>query len=197
MSKKILILASSSKRRLSILKDCGIEHEAVVSGAKELLSEKYSIPQLVQINARLKAQKVSRIVDEGIVLGVDTLVLLGKSIIGKPRNKKQARLLLQRFSGRKIEVYTGLHVIDKYRHKSVSGYEKTSLWVKKIPRDQIDKYLKHLGPFDKAGGFSIEGVGSVIFDNIHGSYFNILGLPTGKLSELFEKINLDIFDFMT
>jgi septum formation protein len=58
------------------------------------------------------------------------------------------------------------------------------------------KYFKLLGPYDKAGGFSIEGVGSLIFDNISGSYFNILGLPMIKLSKLFSEIGLDVLDFI-
>ena len=70
------------------------------------------------------------------------------------------------------------------------------LRVKRIPSRDIDKYFKLLGPYDKAGGFSIEGVGSLVFDDITGSYFNVLGLPMGKLQELFLKLELDLLDYI-
>lgn len=196
MSKKILILASTSKRRADILSECKIRHKVIVSGMKEKFMPAAVISDIVKMNARLKAKKIAEKLNSGVILGVDTLVLLGKKLIGKPRNKKEARLFLKRFSGRKIDVYTGLYIIDKDRNKAIGGSEKSSLWVKRIRNDEIDKYLSHLGPFDKAGGFSIEGCGSIIFDNIKGSYFNILGLPMGKLSELLKRIGLDIFDFI-
>lgn len=196
INKKILILASSSKRRSRILRDCAIRHKVIKSSAREFLGKGSNISETVKINAQLKAEQVARRVRKGVILGVDTLVLLGDNVIGKPDNRKQARSLLKKFSGRRIVVYTGLCIIDKDRNKSVSGCEKTNLMVKRIKTDEIDKYLKYLAPFDKAGGFSIEGIGSIIFDNISGSYFNVLGLPMGKLSGLLKEIGLDIFDFV-
>ena len=74
--------------------------------------------------------------------------------------------------------------------------KKTSLYIKEIVPKDIAKYFRLLGPYDKAGGFSIEGVGSIIFDDIRGSYFNVLGLPMGKLQELFRDIGLDLLDFV-
>ena len=87
-------------------------------------------------------------------------------------------------------------VKDLDSFKESSGFDKTSLYIREIPEKDIDKYFRLLGPYDKAGGFSIEGVGSIVFDNVNGSYFNVLGLPMGKLQELFRKIDLDLLDFV-
>ena len=77
-----------------------------------------------------------------------------------------------------------------------SEVTKSNLKVRSLTDEQIEKYFLLLGPYDKAGGFSIEGVGSIIFDNIEGSYFNILGLPMTTLTDLLEKLNLDITKYI-
>jgi septum formation protein len=120
------------------------------------------------------------------------VVLLGAKIIGKPKNAKHAKKMLKEMSGRTIAVYTGLCVIDIKKENLISDYEKSLVTVKKLKDTEIPRYFKLLGPYDKAGGFSIEGVGSFIFDNIKGSYFNVLGLPTAKLQEMFKKLGVDI-----
>ena len=95
-------------------------------------------------------------------------------------------------SAKTISVYTGLCVIDIQKGNIISDYEKSLVTVKKLKSSEIPKYFKLLGPYDKAGGFSIEGPGSFIFDNIKGSYFNVLGLPPAKLQEMFKKLGVDI-----
>lgn len=196
MNKKILILASASKRRAKILRECRIRFKAAASGVEEIKGKGRTIKEAVQINARRKAVKIAKKSASGVILGVDTMVLLDGSFIGKPKDLKEARLLLEKLSTKKIDVYTGLYIIDKYGHKAACGYEKSSLRVAFIKKSEIDNYLRYLGPFDKAGGFSIEGAGSFIFDSISGSYFNILGLPMGKLCQLLKKIGIDIFEFI-
>lgn len=187
-----IILASSSKRRRQILVSCGIAHKVVPSNAVEHTGAGKHPEQVAMINARIKAERVARKIKTGYVIGADTVVLLGKKIIGKPGNARHARKMLKEMSGRTIAVYTGLCVIDVKKEKLVSGYEKSLVTVKKLKAREIPVYFKLLGPYDKAGGFSIEGAGSFIFDDIKGSYFNVLGLPTARLKELFEKLGVDI-----
>jgi septum formation protein len=100
--------------------------------------------------------------------------------------------MLKAMSGKTISVYTGLCVIDMIRKRAIVDYEKTDVKVKKIKPFEFSMYFRLLGPYDKAGGFSIEGVGSFIFDDIRGSYFNVLGLPMAKLRELFKKLGVDL-----
>ena len=247
-----IILASGSKRRSSILSSCGIKHEVTISDVRENIKGRYP-SRLAMTNACLKARKVAEGKDSGFVIGADTVVLLGKKIIGKPINAGHAKKMLKAMSGKKIFVYTGLCVIDAKKKKSVLGYEKSEVKVKKIKPSDISRYFKLLhgisefhaaggaqgaagsplrgnsgvrlggrsahrrgtransvgrhplgklrgaerranllGPYDKAGGFSIEGVGSFLFDDIKGSYFNVLGLPIAKLKDMLERLGVDI-----
>ena len=120
--------------------------------------------------------------------------MVGKHLIGKPKTRKEARALLKAFSGKTIVVYTGLCVIDVKKRTSASGIDVSKVRVKRLSRKKIDKFVKIAGPHDKAGGFSIEGPGAFIFDNIEGSFYNVLGLPMMKLNELFEKLGVDLLD---
>ena len=187
-----IILASSSKRRREILASCGIKHKVVPSNAIEYMTVSRLPEQVAMINARIKAEAVAKKVKSGYIIGADTVVLLGKKIIGKPKNSSHAKSMLKEMSGKTIAVYTGLCVIDLKKENLISDYEKSLVTVKKLKPGEIPQYFKLLGPYDKAGGFSIEGAGSFIFDDIKGSYFNVLGLPTARLKEMFDKLGVSI-----
>jgi septum formation protein len=139
---------------------------------------------------------VAKRLKSGYVIGADTVVLLDRKMIGKPRNKSHARKMLKEMSEKTVSVYTGLCVIDVEKGKMVTGCECSDVRVKKIRPDEFHAYFKLLGPYDKAGGFSIEGVGSFIFDDIKGSYFNVLGLPTARLKDMFEKLGVSILEII-
>ncbi|OIO34534.1 MAG: septum formation protein Maf [Candidatus Omnitrophica bacterium CG1_02_40_15] len=187
-----IILASNSKRRHEILASCGIKHKVVPSNAIEYMTVSRLPEQVAMINSRIKAEAAAKKLKSGYVIGADTVVLLRKKIIGKPKNASHAKRMLKEMSGKAISVYTGLCVIDVKKENLISDYERSLVTVKKLKDKEIPGYFKLLGPYDKAGGFSIEGVGSFIFDDIKGSYFNVLGLPTAKLKEMFEKLGVNI-----
>ena len=202
-----IILASASKRRSKILKECGIAHRVVVSNVPEKMDHKRGARFNVLHNARVKAEAIADKYRSGFIVGADTVVLLGpsfkrnrkayplglgKRVIGKPKTKKEAKLLLKAFSGKTIVVYTGLCVIDAKKGKSASGIDVSKVRVRRLSRKEIDRFVKISGPHDKAGGFSIEGSGAFIFDNIDGSFYNILGLPMMKLDQLFKKLGVGL-----
>ena len=193
---KEVILASGSKRRSRILSECGIMHKVIPSKIKEEMYKDKDISCVVQINARQKAEEVASGSKEAIIIASDTLVAHEGEALGKPEDTDKAKKMLKRFSGQNLEVHTGLCVIDTASGKKTSGFEKSSLFVAPVKDAEFDRFFSLLSPYDKAGGFSIEGVGSLLFDNIKGSYFNILGLPMMKLSELFKEINLNILDYI-
>ena len=190
--KLLIILASASERRSRILAECGLAHKIVVSNAAEIMDGSKSPADNVLFNACLKARTVARRFKRGFVIGADTVVLSGRTLIGKPRNKAEARRLLREFSGKTISVYTGLSVIDTAMGQQVKAVVASKVRVKKITAGMADRFIKVAGPFDKAGGFSIEGPGSFIFDDIHGSFYNVLGLPMIKLYQLFEQLGVDL-----
>ena len=190
--KYAIILASASKRRSKILKECGIKHKIAVSNAPEKMDHKRGARFNVLHNARIKAEKIAAGHKEGFIIGADTVVLLGRRLIGKPKTKGEAKSFLKSFSGKTLLVYTGLCVIDAKTGKLVTGVDKSRVWVRKLSKREIDRFVHVAGPHDKAGGFSIEGTGTFIFDNIKGSFYNILGLPMMKLDELFRKLGVDL-----
>jgi len=189
-----IILASTSKRRAKILKQCGIQYTVVVSHAREENDNKKS-PQInALLNAQAKAKKVAAKYKTGFIIGADTIVLVGKRLLGKPKSKQEAKEFLKLYSGKTFFVYTGLCVIDAKRQIAVSGVEESKIKVRKLSEKEINRFVKLAVSDDKAGGFSIEGPGTLIFDNIQGSFYNILGLPMHKLNHLFKKLGLDLLE---
>jgi septum formation protein len=191
-----IILASASKRRSEILSSCGIKHTVVPSRSEEFLDYPAHVSVIVQMNAIMKAEDVAEKYPDAVIIGADTLVLDGDKVIGKPRSEKEAKKLLKDFSGGELEVYTGVCVIDTGSSKKAAGVDMSAIKAATLAPKDVDKFFRLLGPYDKAGGFSIEGVGSMLFDNIIGSYFNILGLPMTELRDLFSEVDLDILDFV-
>ena len=187
-----IILASASRRRSKILKECGIAHTVAVSDVCEKMDGKKGARFTVVHNARAKAEKIADRYKDGFVVGADTLVLLGKQLIGKPKTKSEAVVFLKAFSGKTLSVYTGLCVIDAKKGTSVTAADVSRISVRKLSPKEIDAFVKMAGPHDKAGGFSIEGPGTFIFDKISGSFYNILGLPMMKLDHLFRKLGVDL-----
>jgi septum formation protein len=193
---KEIVLASASERRTRILSECGVAHRIVTSAVVEAPGGDKQVFETVCENAALKAAGVAGDLPDALVIGADTLVAHGDDIMGKPDGAEDAREMLRRFSGGEIEVYTGLCVIRTDSGQKATGYEKSALRVVKLSASEEEKYFRLLAPYDKAGGFSIEGIGALLFDNIDGSYFNILGLPMIRLGKLFAEVNLDILDFV-
>ena len=189
-----IILASASKRRSKILGECGIKHEVIVSGVTEGIDNKKSAKITVLLNAQAKSKKVASRYRTGFIIGADTIVLAGKRLLGKPKTKKEAKEFLKLFSGKTLSVYTGLCVIDAKSGIAVSAAEKSKIYVRKLSTKEINRFVKIAVSNDKAGGFSIEGPGTFIFDNIQGSFYNILGLPMAKLNSLFQKLGVDLLE---
>ena len=141
-----IILASASKRRSNILKECGIPHRVVVSNVPEKADHKRSAMFNVLHNAHSKARRIAGRYKNAFIIGADTIVLLGKRLIGKPKTGKEAKTFLKAFSGKTILVYTGLCVIDSKRGKSASGVDVSKVHVKKLSREKIDKFIIISGP---------------------------------------------------
>jgi septum formation protein len=193
---KKIVLASASARRDRILSDCGINHDVIISDAEEMKNKEFHVSGLVRINAENKAEKVKKSCPDSIIISADTLVAHEEDIIGKPSDEDEAMCLLKKFSGGTIEVYTGICVLDTGNGNKTIDHDKSVIWMDLPDPEDIERFFRLLGPYDKAGGFSIEGAGAMLFDNIEGSYFNILGLPVMKLKKMFKQIGLNILDYM-
>lgn len=190
-----IILASNSKARAGLLKKSGIKFKIRASGVKEA-SYRSGMPvrRLVIYNSCLKAKKVMADYKNEIIIAADTVVLQDKMVFGKPRDKKEAFRIIKRLSLRPSFVYTGLAVADCKNNEIYTDCEVTKVWMLKLSDRQINKYLsltgaKHLG---FAGGFDIQGRGSLFIERIDGCFYNVVGLPLAKLYKLLKKCGIDL-----
>jgi septum formation protein len=191
--KNTLILASKSKARKQILKNLGLDFKVIPSHIKEHPGLESNPRKTARHNALLKARDVAGRVKQGIVIGCDTLIEQNGKIFGKPKDLKDAKMMLKKLSSKPHRLYTGVAVIDVGRHKEVVGVEETKIFMEKLSSAQISSYFKKVSPLDKAGGFDIQGLGSLFIKRIEGCYFNVVGLPVWRLSSLLKRLGISIF----
>ncbi len=189
-----IILASGSKARQKLLKQMGLKFTVSRSNIRECRALRGSASRLVMKNAMEKACDVSKRCRSGIVIGADTLVLVGKRVIGKPRNMKDARRTLKLLSRKPQWVYSGVAVIDVDSKKRYLDYEKTRVYMYKLSDKDIRNYFKKVSPLDKAGSFDIQGMGGIFIDRIEGCFYNVVGLPLAKLAVMLRRSGVDLFE---
>ena len=177
-----IVLASASPRRQELLKHIFDEFRVVPSDADETLPKGISSASAAEYLARVKAESVAES-ENGLVIGCDTVVVIDDMILGKPTDRTDCFNMLKRLSGRKHFVYTGVCII--YNNSTVSFTEKTDVEFYELSDDEINAYMDTNEPFDKAGGYGIQGKGSLLVKGICGDYFNVVGLP---VSALYRKI---------
>jgi septum formation protein len=183
-----LILASSSPRRKEILEKEGIGFKIKFpSDIDEEISNSDPVEHVLTLS-RKKAESVSGQTGEGIILGADTVVVLDGEILGKPKNPKEARSMLKKLSGRTHKVYTGITLLSKYNGKTVSDYDCTEVKFNRLEDEKIAAYIHTGEPMDKAGAYGIQGMGSFLVESINGNLDNVIGLPTGKLREMLNRV---------
>ena len=188
-----IILASKSKARQKLLRQIGLKFRVVESHVKEDEILKGPCSDFVISNALKKALDIAGRNDSGVVIGADTVVLVGRKIIGKPKTMADAYRSLKILSKKPQWVYTGLAVIDIDKKKVYTDYEKTKVYMYPLTDKQIKKYFRKISPFDKAGSFDVQGPGSIFIDRIEGCFYNVVGLPLAKLAKIFRKIGIEIF----
>ncbi len=194
---KKIILASGSAQRKNLLKMTGVPFTVCKSGCPEIEAIQTSCAKLVKDNALLKARDVASRHKSGVVIGADTVVYTGqKNLVLKPRDLKEAKKSLKLLMSRPQWVYTGVAVIDIDQKREMVDYEKTKVFMSPLSDPEIDRYHQKVPPFDKAGGFDIEGVGSLFIHRIEGCYTNVIGLPMAKLREMLKKAGVSLISLM-
>lgn len=191
--KKILnqsyVLASKSPRRAELLKQIGLKFVTAQSNADELEETYYNPVKLVKHNSILKSRKVAQNYKKEIVIGADTIVVIGKEILHKPGNLSQAKEYLRKLSNKNHFVLTGINVINTKNSKELFDYEMTVVHFRKLDEDEINYYVKNFKPLDKAGAYGIQDdFGCLFIKKIEGDFYNIVGLPLVKLYEILTKI---------
>ncbi len=175
-----ILLASASPRRKELIKLISDNVRIVPADCDETVSEKLSAEETVLYLSKIKGKAVfGEINDDEVIVSADTVVALDGKILGKPHSKEQAADMLKTLSGRIHRVYTGVTLMNK--EKSISFSECTEVEFFKLSDEDIEKYIKTGEPFDKAGAYGIQGVGSLLVKKINGDYFNVVGLPVAHL----------------
>jgi len=188
LGERKLILASRSPRRAEILKKAKVEFKIKIPpDLKEESSSSDPVERVLSLSKR-KAASVSNQVEEAIILGADTIVVLDKEILGKPQNKEEAFLILKKLSDRTHRVYTGITLVNKYNGRMISDYDLTEVKFNQLEDNKIVNYINTGEPMDKAGAYGIQGMGGFLVESIRGSLDNVIGLPTEKLKEMLIQI---------
>lgn len=189
--KKKIILASQSPRRKQLLEQIGLDFEIIPSNFEENMEgEKFS-PKLIETLAYQKALEVSQRNDEqALIIAADTVVILGKDLLGKPKNEQEAKIMLQKLSNKTHKVVTAIAIIDKYENKTLINHAESKVTFKKLSDREIQDYIKTGEPMDKAGAYGIQAYGSIFVTKVEGCYNNIVGLPLNLLSEMLKSFSV-------
>ena len=178
-----IILASKSPRRQELLRDLGLKFSVQSLDTPEIFPEGLGMTEVPVYLAELKAEAFRPILKENqLVLTADTIVWLDGQVLGKPVNFDDGFQMLKKLSGKKHQVITGVCLLST--EKKVSFYALTDVWFKELSDEEIQYYLEHYKPYDKAGAYGIqEWIGYIGIHRIEGSFFNVMGLPVQSLYE--------------
>ena len=185
---KKVILASTSPRRAQIFSMLNIPFITMNPDYnEEELSKKNSPYKFVQVAAKQKVISIlPKITSDSFVIGADTIVFQKGQIITKPTSIEDATKILNRLSGKKHTVYTGICIF--YKGKIVCDYSKTSVYFYPINKSVIHSYILTKEPFDKAGGYGFQGIGGQFIERINGCAYNVIGFPVSLFAKLTKKI---------
>ncbi len=178
--KEKIILASASPRRRELLSVITDNFEVVPSDAEEYVPQSISPEDTAEYLARLKALAVAETYKNRTVLGADTCVLAEGRILGKPKDKADAAEMIKLLSGKTHRVITGCAIARNNRVLSFSTVTEVEFY--DLSDSEIEAYISTDEPYDKAGGYGIQGKASLFVKAIKGDYFNVVGLPVAELN---------------
>ena len=189
---KLIILASNSPRRQELLRQIGIAFRTIPSDADEAIlpgesPEKYAVRVALD-----KASSVAARTDSGIVIGADTIVVVGDEILGKPADARDAARMLTMLSGKMHRVITGLAIVDASTTAVKTASAVTRVWFYDMTPEAIESYVATGEPLDKAGAYGIQERGALFVERIDGCYFNVVGLPLSLLAGLLRDADITL-----
>jgi septum formation protein len=188
-SKLKIYLASSSPRRKKLLQQLNIPFYVLRVAVDEKVKRNESPVQAVKRLSVEKMKKAEKEITDGIIITADTMVVLNKTIIGKPVNRKDAEKILKKLSNETHKVYTGFCIKNTVTGKMITDFEKTFVTFRKIGDEEIHDYVSTSSPMDKAGAYGIQDdFGAVFVEKINGCYYNVVGLPLTKVYKSIQQI---------
>jgi septum formation protein len=183
-----VVLASASPRRRQLLDLIGIAHEVRPANIDETMRPRETPRRHAERLAREKATAIAKRDPELITIGADTIVVLNRSVLGKPRDTNDAARMLALLSGREHLVTTAVAV--SRGKKLRSAVEEVRVRFRRLRDDEIEAYIATGEPMDKAGAYGIQGYGATIVERIEGDYFAVMGLPIVRLVGLLRDVGV-------
>ncbi len=178
-----IILASGSPRRRELMTMLGINFTVKTKPTDEVYPDGTPSDKVSEFLAKLKAEaflEESLSNPNLIVIAADTTVVIDDEILGKPKNRADAIAMLQKLSGKRHTVYTGVCILKEGQFHSFTAH--TDVWFRKMAEEEIVFYVDNYKPFDKAGAYAVqEWIGAATISRMEGSYYNVVGLPTQML----------------
>lgn len=189
-----IILASASPRRKEILENVNVKFTVVASNIDEVILDNEPPKELVMRLAFEKCMDVAKKNEDALVIGADTIVVMDDQILGKPKNEEDAYNMIELLSNKKHQVITGISLINLSLDKKVIDYVVSEVTFKDLSKETIRNYINTKESLDKAGAYGIQGYGGLLVESISGDYFNIVGLPISRISDLLkENFNVNLF----
>lgn len=190
LKKRKVILASQSPRRRELLAGMGIDFDVLTTDVEETYDPSWSPEQIVMHLSKLKLSPIdmAQYDPQTIFIACDTIVVVNGQIIGKPKDRTDAERMLKMLSGNSHTVYSGLTVATP--RKTLTDYRATEVFFDNLSDEIIQYYIDTYKPFDKAGSYGVqEWIGRVGIREIHGSFYNVMGLPTRLLWQMLSDID--------
>lgn len=182
------ILASASPRRIELLSLMGLQFDIIPGNVDEsFLNGETPKEHVLRLSVE-KARKTSVQYPDAWVMGADTIVVINGEVLGKPRTSDEAKGMLGKLSGQTHTVYTGFTLMKKSADIVISEAVDSSVRFRLIPEDEMSWYVALEEPYDKAGGYAVQGMGAFFIREICGSYTNVMGLPLCEVVDVLKRV---------
>jgi septum formation protein len=190
---RVVTLASSSPRRLTLLRSVGLDVTVVGSDYEENneLTPDGDPQHLALRHAQGKAA-AAHAGGPPVLVAADTIVVIDGAVLGKPRDEADARRMLALLSGREHVVHTAFVVLDRAAGSNAQGVETASVRFVELKQERIDRYVATGEPMDKAGAYGIQGRGALNVSSVNGDFYTVMGLPLARLDQAFTSLGYEL-----
>ncbi|MCK5760562.1 MAG: septum formation protein Maf [Candidatus Delongbacteria bacterium] len=193
INERNIILASKSPRRKELLENIGLKFSVRPADIEEVHRGITGFGNIVIDLAEQKADVIKeKMFHDRIIIASDTIVVINEKILNKPTDREDAFKMLRSLSGNIHSVFSSLYVYDGYEKKEIKEFTETRVEFYPLTDEQISDYLDTHEPFDKAGGYGIQGYGSKFIKKIEGCFFSVMGFPIPLFSQEMYKLGYQL-----